>query len=98
MNYVSIKEVSMILRSLNHRTRQEILKNISNNKDMNITELSRVMHHEVSVISQHLAILRRAKIIKVIRDGKFVKFTINEEYLSVVNKFVNEFITESEKY
>jgi len=97
MNYVSVKEVSMILRSLNHRTRQEILKNISKNKDMNITDLSKIMHLEVSIMSQHLAILRKANIIKVIKDGKFVKYSINGEYLSVVDKFVNDFISTSKK-
>lgn len=88
----------MVLRSLNHRTRQEILKNISLTKDISITELSKKMHLELSVLSQHIAILRKNKILNITRDGKFITYSINEEYMLSINNFIIEFITESKKY
>lgn len=98
MDYILVKEVAMVLRSLNHRTRQEILKNISLTKDISITELSKKMHLELSVLSQHIAILRKNKILNITRDGKFITYSINEEYMLSINNFIIEFITESKKY
>ncbi|MFN7278812.1 MAG: ArsR/SmtB family transcription factor, partial [bacterium] len=44
---------------------------------------------EQSVASQHLAILRRAGIVKAERDGKFIYYRINEERVLRINEFVD---------
>jgi DNA-binding transcriptional ArsR family regulator len=41
------------------------------------------------VASQHLAILRRAGIVKTERDGKFIHYTINSDRIADIMKTVH---------
>lgn len=55
---------------------------------------------EQSITSQHLAILRRAKLVKSIREGKFIKYELNSENLERVNAAIiamSELLPEAEK-
>jgi DNA-binding transcriptional ArsR family regulator len=47
---------------------------------------------EQSVASQHLAILRRAGIVKTQRDGKFIYYVIHHDRLGEIMKCVDELI------
>jgi DNA-binding transcriptional ArsR family regulator len=47
---------------------------------------------EQSVASQHLAILRRAGIVKTERDGKFIHYTINHNRIADIMKCVDDLI------
>jgi DNA-binding transcriptional ArsR family regulator len=47
---------------------------------------------EQSVASQHLAILRKADIVKTVREGKFIFHTINEDRIADINKFVRDLV------
>ena len=82
----------MILRALNHKLRQQIVKLLDENKRLTVTELYIQLRLEQSVASQHLAILRRAGIVKTERDGKFIYYTINSERLADIIKCVDELI------
>lgn len=62
----------MILRALNHKLRQQILKLIDEHQKMTVTEIYVKLRLEQSVASQHLAILRRAGIVVTVREGKFI--------------------------
>jgi DNA-binding transcriptional ArsR family regulator len=51
------KKAAMILRALNHKLRQQILKLIDEHQKMTVTEIYVKLRLEQSVASQHLAIL-----------------------------------------
>lgn len=70
IDYHRIQKAAMILRSLNHRLRQQMIKTIHDNKRITVTQLYVKLRIEQSVASQHLAILRRAGIVTTERDGK----------------------------
>ena len=77
VDFVNLKKAAMILRALNHKLRQQIVKLIDENKKLTVTEIYIKLRLEQSVASQHLAILRRAGIVKTTRDGKFIYYSVN---------------------
>ena len=92
MDYLKIKKAALVLRALNHKLRQQILKTIDEHKRITVTELYVKLRLEQSVASQHLAILRKADIVNTVREGKFIFYTINEERIADINKFVKELV------
>lgn len=77
VDFVNLKKAAMILRALNHKLRQQIVKLIDENKKLTVTEIYIKLRLEQSVASQHLAILRRAGVVKTTRDGKFIYYAVN---------------------
>ena len=77
VDFVNLKKAAMILRALNHKLRQQIVKLIDENKKLTVTEIYIKLRLEQSVASQHLAILRRAGVVKTTRDGKFIYYSVN---------------------
>lgn len=92
INYYNIKKASLVLRALNHKLRQQIIKIIDETKKMTVTEIYVKLRLEQSVASQHLSILRKAGVVKTEREGKFIYYTINKERIQGVEKFVNDLL------
>jgi DNA-binding transcriptional ArsR family regulator len=82
----------MILRALNHKLRQQIVKLIDEQKKVTVTEIYVKLRLEQSVASQHLAILRRAGIVTTIREGKFIFYNVDYARLEQVNQFVENLV------
>jgi ArsR family transcriptional regulator, virulence genes transcriptional regulator len=92
MDYLKIKKAALVLRAINHKLRQLILKTIDEHKRITVTELYVKLRLEQSVASQHLAILRKADIVNTVREGKFIFYTINEKRIEEINNFVKELV------
>ena len=86
------KKAAMILRALNHKLRQQILKLIDEHQKMTVTEIYVKLRLEQSVASQHLAILRRAGIVVTVREGKFIFYMVDYHRLEQVNQFVEQLV------
>jgi DNA-binding transcriptional ArsR family regulator len=86
------KKAAMILRALNHKLRQQIVKLIDEHQKMTVTEIYVKLRLEQSVASQHLAILRRAGIVITTREGKFIFYTVDYSRLEQVNQFVEQLV------
>jgi DNA-binding transcriptional ArsR family regulator len=86
------KKAAMILRALNHKLRQQILKLIDEHQKMTVTEIYVKLRLEQSVASQHLANLRRAGIVGTIREGKFIFYLVDYTRLEQVNQFVEQLV------
>lgn len=92
LDYVRTKKASLILRALNHKLRQQMIKLIDDKKKITVTELYVKLRLEQSVASQHLAILRRAGIVATERDGKFIYYSVNSARIAEVVKFVDDLL------
>ena len=92
VDFLNLKKGGLILRALNHKLRQQIIRLLDENKKMTVTEIYVQLRLEQSVASQHLAILRRAGIVKTGREGKFIFYTISTERLSHIMQCVEELI------
>lgn len=96
LDYVAVKSAAMTLRSINHKLRQQIIRLLEENKRMNVTDIYVKLRLEQSVASQHLAILRRANIVRTERQGKFIHYSLNEKRIADIARFVNNLVNSDE--
>ena len=92
VDFIHTKKSSLILRSINHKLRQQIIKLLDEFQKMTVTEIYVKLRLEQSVASQHLAILRRAGIVSTSRDGKFIYYSVNYTRLAEVVQFVETLV------
>jgi DNA-binding transcriptional ArsR family regulator len=92
VDLLNVKKAAVILRAINHKLRQQILRLLDENTKLTVTEVYIRLRLEQSVASQHLAILRRAGFVKTERDGKFIYYMANAERLQTVNQFVDNLV------
>lgn len=89
---LDIKKSAIILRAVNHKLRQVMLKYIGEKGQVTVTELFEHLLLEQAVASQQLAILRKTGFVKTKREGKFIYYSVNRQRLSDLNKFVNDLL------
>ncbi len=92
INYVEVKKGAAILRSINHKLRQSIVKLLEEKDKLTVTEIYVKLRVEQSVASQHLAILRRAEFVKTSREGKNIHYSLNHARLEEVNTFIKQLL------
>ena len=92
VDLLNVKKAALILRALNHKLRQQIIKLIDEQGKMTVTDIYVKLRLEQSVASQHLAILRKAGFVKTVRDGKFIYYSVNGSRIEELNKFVGELL------
>jgi DNA-binding transcriptional ArsR family regulator len=92
LDFIHLKKASLVLRAMNHKLRQQMIKLLDESKRMTVTEIYVKLRLEQSVASQHLAILRRAGIVSTQRDGKFIYYGINYARVAEVNTFVEDLV------
>ena len=92
VDLLNVKKAALVLRAVNHKLRQQILKQIDEQGKMTVTELYVKLRLEQSVASQHLAILRKAGFVNTDRDGKFIYYSVNANRIKEVNQFVGELL------
>jgi ArsR family transcriptional regulator, virulence genes transcriptional regulator len=92
VDYLAIKKAAVVLRAINHKLRQQIVQLIESNERMTVTEIYIQLRLEQSVASQHLAILRRAGIVKTTRDGKFIWYSVSTQRLEEISRFVEDLL------
>ena len=87
----NIKKAALVLRSINHKLRQQILIILNENR-LTVTQLYVKLRLEQSVASQHLAILRKAGIVVTEREGKFIFYTINPARIAAINQYSKDIL------
>jgi DNA-binding transcriptional ArsR family regulator len=92
IDVIQLKKGALILRAVNHKLRQQILKLIHQNGKMTVTEIYVKLRLEQSVASQHLAILRKAGFVNTLRDGKFIYYSVSYDRLTQVHDIVHELL------
>ncbi len=92
VDLINLKKAAVILRAINHKLRQQMLRLIDEQKKLTVTELYIRLRLEQSVASQHLAILRRAGFVKTERDGKFIYYMVNTERIAALNSFIGDLL------
>lgn len=73
---LTLKKADIIIRSLNHKLRLQIIKLLQQKGELTVTEIHSRLNLEQSVASQHLAILRRAGIVYTRREGKYIYYIL----------------------
>ena len=92
IDFIHVKKSLVILRALNHKLRQQMLKLINEKQKVTVTEIFETLRMEQSVVSQHLAIMRTAGILTTSRKGKYIHYSIKYSRLAEINTFVEELV------
>jgi DNA-binding transcriptional ArsR family regulator len=92
LNYNNLRKAVVVLRAVNHKLRQQILALLDENEQMTVTDIYVKLRLEQSVASQHLAILRRAGVLKTDRQGKYIYYGVDHERLAQINGLVEELL------
>src|SRR3954470_7370121 len=92
IDFLQVKKSSLILRALNHKLRQQILKLLEEQRKLTVTEIYVQLRLEQSVASQHLAILRRAGIVRTEREGKFIYYTLNSPRIAEIGNCITDLL------
>lgn len=88
-----IRKMAIILRAANHPLRQQIMYLLHRQPRITVTEIFQQLGLEQSIVSQHLAILRRAGFVKTTREGKFIRYTLNLERLQQLDDAIKSFLS-----
>lgn len=92
VDLLNVKKAAMVLRAINHKLRQQILKLIDEHGRITVTEIYVKLRLEQSVASQHLSILRKAGFVNTERDGKYIYYTVNTVRIEELNNFVESLL------
>lgn len=80
-----LKKAQSIYRALNHKQRIQIIRLLQANPGITVTALYHKMKVTQSTASQQLGILRRAGIIRFVRDKQTVHYFVEEEIIQRIN-------------
>jgi DNA-binding transcriptional ArsR family regulator len=90
IDVVQLKKAALILRAINHKLRQQMMRLIHQHSKITVTEIYVKLRLEQSVASQHLAILRKAGLVNTTRDGKFIYYSVNQDRLDQLHGVAND--------
>ena len=65
-----INHIAVLLKSIGHPIRVQIIRVLTNNSSMSVSELSANLSIDQPVMSLHLAVLRKHNVIKAEKRGK----------------------------
>ncbi len=92
INPEGLRVASDLMRALAHPLRLRILEFIDKNNEVNVNKIYRSLKIEQSITSQHLRILRLAGVVDVVKDGKFMHYSINYEIAKRAEVGLNNFL------
>ena len=90
LDYVELRKAALVLRAVNHKLRQRMIDLLEENERMTVTDIYVKLRLEQSVASQHLAILRKAGIVKTERNGKFIYYSLDKSRIGQISELVEE--------
>lgn len=79
------------LRAVDHDLRKSIIDYLDEYGGTKVTDIYLHFRLEQSVVSQHLAIMRRAKVLHAVREGKEIYYSINYDVLRQISVAVEKF-------
>lgn len=92
LDLLELKKAAIILRALNHKLRQQIIKLIDEHGKITVTDIYIKLRLEQSVASQHLAILRKAGFVITTREGKYIYYSINMNRMEELAKYTQQLL------
>ncbi|MCW5906635.1 MAG: helix-turn-helix transcriptional regulator [Chitinophagales bacterium] len=81
LDYALLRKGLLVLRAVNHPVRHKIIDLLERSQKLIVTDLQKRLNVEQSIVSQHLAILRKAGLLQTERNGKFIFYSVNRQRL-----------------
>ncbi len=90
LDYNQLRKAVLVLRAINHKLRQRVIDLLEEEDSLTVTDIYVRLRLEQSVASQHLAILRRAGVVKTNRQGKFIYYSLDKDRLVEISQLVGD--------
>lgn len=90
LDYAELRRAVLVLRAVNHKLRQRMIDLLEESERMTVTDIYIKLRLEQSVASQHLAILRKAGVVRTDRQGKYIYYSLDNERLGQISRLVEE--------
>lgn len=84
-----LKKGALVFRAINHKLRQKMLALIARSGEISVTHIYVRLRIEQSVASQHLAILRAARLVNTRREGKKIFYSVNFDRVKELHDVAN---------
>lgn len=81
-----------LMRALAHPLRLRIIEYIDSQSSTNVNSIYNTLGLEQSITSQHLRILKLAKVLKGTKDGKYMFYSVNYDVVERAHNAVNKFL------
>ncbi len=85
-----LRKLYLLLRVINHPGRLQLLNVILENEEVNVSDMVKHTQHKQAVVSQHLALLRKAGLVNTNRKGKAVFYSINQKQAEKINRLLKQ--------
>jgi len=92
MDYTAARKAALVLRALSHEIRKDIISLLEQNKRMQVTDIYTALGLQQAVASQHLAVLRKAKIVSVeytSLDCRVIYYSLNQGRIGEMARICN---------
>src|SRR5688572_24390403 len=95
INYNAVKMAAIIIRALNNPVRKRIIDLLLKNETVNVSNMVYNLREEQTVISQHLNVLRQAKIVTFLKKGKNVYYFLNKSRVQEIQTCLSTLFEEN---
>ena len=92
VDYKKVRKAYIILKSLNKKWTQKILKVIAEERQITVTGIYTKLNLFQSVTSRRLADLRKAGIVSVLQAGTLMYYSINYKRLDAIEIFLKDLL------
>ena len=79
----TIYDLAELFKVFGDTTRAKILSCLEV-RDLYVSEIADVLHMSVSAVSHQLRVLRNAKLVKGIKEGKEVKYSLDDNHVMMI--------------
>lgn len=90
LDYAELRKAVLVLRAVNHDLRKKIIALLEKYEQLTVTDIYVKLRLEQSVASQHLAILRKARIVGSTRQGKFIYYSLDKERIEQIVQLIGD--------
>lgn len=98
IDVVSIKRAAFLARALNHPSRQRMLGLMDEYEALSVTQLQELLHEQQAIVSSHLTVLREARLVEVLREGKTRWYSVNYERMHRIQTAVDRLWNQKKGY
>ncbi|MBQ2736118.1 MAG: winged helix-turn-helix transcriptional regulator [Clostridia bacterium] len=79
----TIYDLAELFKVFGDTTRAKILSCLEV-RDLYVSEIADVLHMSISAVSHQLRVLRNAKLVKGIKEGKEVKYSLDDNHVMMI--------------
>ena len=79
----TIYDLAELFKVFGDTTRAKILSCLEV-RDLYVSELADILHMSISAVSHQLRVLRNAKLVKGVKEGKEVKYSLDDNHVMMI--------------